>query len=345
MTEQQQRDVTEVILSFVAPVHNEAEVLPLFYARLREAADKLNEPYEIIFVDDGSTDESLQIIGRLHQEDDHVKYVVLSRNFGHQEAITAGYDYACGAAVISLDADCQHPPEVIAELVAKWRQGYEVVYTVKRHDRQVSWLRRLAVKCVYRLIRLCSGLDVIDQADFRLLDRKVVEAVRRPREKLCFLRGLVRWVGFRQAAVEYEPAPRQGGTPSYTLGKLARMGSAGLFNFSLAPLRLIALVGAVMLAAAVAYAVAALVLWPFVGVSLLANLILLAVGLVGMQLGLMGLLAEYVGRIYEEAKDRPIYVAREVVGFAKADEQAPPTESRPARAAPPTEPSTIRLFT
>ncbi len=212
MAEEEQRDVTAIRLSFVTPVHNEAEVLEAFYSRLREVAEDLSEPYEIIFVDDGSTDASLEIIQRMHEEDDHVKYVVLSRNFGHQEALTAGYDYAGGEAVIALDADCQHPPEVIPELVAMWRQGYEVVYTVKSEDRQVSRLRRLAVKCVYRLISRASGLDVIDQADFRLLDRKVVEVIRRLREKSRFLRGLVRWVGFRQAAVAYEPAPRQANT-------------------------------------------------------------------------------------------------------------------------------------
>ena len=345
MTEEKQRDVTAVTLSFVAPVHDEAEGLASFYAQLRDEAEKLGEPYEIVFVDDGSADESPEIMQRLHEEDDHVKYVLLSRNFGHQEALTAGYDYACGAAVVTLDADGQHPPDVIGELVAKWRQGYEVVYTVKTHDPQVSALRRVAVKTVYGLISLASGLDVADQADFRLLDRKVVEVIRRTREKCRFLRGLVRWAGFRQAAVSYEPAPRQAGTPSYTLGKLARMGSAGLFNFSVLPLRLIGLTGALLLAAALAYAVIALVLWPFLGASLWANLVFFAVGLVGLQMGMMGLMAEYLGRVYEEAKNRPIYVAREAVGFAEAAGDRDAAAKKPTRSIPPAEPSQIRLFT
>lgn len=344
MEQNQQRDVTAVTFSLVAPVHDEAEVLPEFYRQLHDAAEQLGEPYEIIFINDGSTDESLEIVRRLHEDDDRVKYVDLSRNFGHQEALTAGYDYAVGAAVITLDADCQHPPDLIGELVAKWRQGYEVVYTVKARDVQVSLPRRLAVKLMYRLISLASGMDVADQADFRLLDRKVVQVIRRTRERSRFLRGLVRWAGFRQTSVEYEPVPRVAGAPSYTLGKLARMGSAGLFNFSVLPLRLIGLAGAVALAAAVVYAIVALVLWPIRGASLVANLVMFGVGLVGLQTALMGLMAEYVGRLYEEAKARPIYVVRDAVGF-EAEEAPAVGEVGKRPAAPPAEPSRIRLFT
>ncbi len=339
-----QRDITAVTFSFVVPVYNEAESLPAFYSKLRAEADKLGQPYEIIFIDDGSTDESPEIIRSLHEDDDRVRCVSFSRNFGPQEAITAGYDYAAGSAVISLDADGQHPPEVIAELVAKWRQGYEVVCTVKAHTKDVSLPRRLAVKCVYRLIRLLTGMDIADQADFRLLDRKAVEAVRQVRERSRFLRGLVRWVGFRQAEVQYEVADRLGGTPAYTLGKLARMGSAGLFNFSVMPLRLIGLAGGTMTATAIVYAVAALILWPFVGGSLIANLVMLAVGLTGLQLAAIGVCGEYVGRIYDEAKGRPIYVVREAVGFEPAEEETQ-TQPQPARSDTPTEPSRIRLFT
>ncbi len=344
MNESHERDVTETVLSFVVPVHNEQEGLESFHRLLMEAAERLGDPCEIVYVDDGSADGSPEILRRLHAEDDRVKLVTLSRNFGHQEALTAGYDYACGRAVVTLDADCQHPPEVIPELVGRWREGYEVVYTVKARDPNVSRLRRAGVKTVYGLIRLASGLDVADQADFRLLDRKVVAALRTMREKGRFLRGLVRWVGFRQVAVEYEPAPRRSGAPSYTLRKLARMGSAGLFNFSVLPLRLIGLTGGAMLAVALVYGVLALVLWPIAGASVVANLVFFAIGLVGLQLGLTGLMAEYIGRMYEEAKGRPIYVVREAVGFAEPA-AAPPAPPRAARTAPPAQPSHIRLFT
>ncbi len=344
MVESKHHDITAVTFSFVVPVYNEAESLPAFYSKLRAEADKLGQPYEIIFVDDGSTDDSPEIIRSLHDDDDRVRYVSFSRNFGPQEAITAGYDYATGSAVISLDADGQHPPEVIADLAAKWRQGYEVVCTVKSHTKDVSLPRRMAARCVYRLIRLMTGMDVADQADFRLLDRKAVDAVRRVRERSRFLRGLVRWVGFRQTTVQYEVAPRLGGAPGYTPAKLARMGSAGLFNFSTAPLRLIGLAGGAMTAAAFLYAVAALVLWSFVGGALIVNLVMLAVGLAGMQLAAIGICGEYVGRIYDEAKGRPIYVVREAVGFEPAKEETQP-QPPPARSDTPTEPSRIRLFT
>lgn len=337
------RDAGAVTFSFIAPVHNETEVLPSFYSQLRAEADKLGEPYEVIFVDDGSTDDSLEVVQRLREDNDRVKYVSFSRNFGHQEALTAGYDYATGAAVITLDADGQHPPDVIGELVAKWRQGYEVVYTVKAHTANVSLPRRLAVKAVYRLISWMSGMSVADQADFRLLDRKVVQAVRRAREKCRFLRGLVRWMGFRQTAVEYEVGPRLGGEPSYTLRKLARMGSAGLFNFSVAPLRLISLAGASMAAVALLYALVALIVWPIAGGALVANLVMLAIGLTGLQLTAVGIMGEYVGRIYEEAKDRPIYVVREAVGFEREREALAERVPTPQERKP--EPSTIRLFT
>ena len=337
-------DITAVTFSFVVPVYNEAESLPAFYARLQAEADKLGQPYEIIFVDDGSTDESTNIIRRLHEDDDRVKLVSFSRNFGPQEAITAGYDYAGGSAVISLDGDGQHPPEVISELAAKWRQGYEVVCTVKAGTGDVPLLRRLAVKCVYRVIRMLTGMDVADQADFRLLDRKVVNTLLQVRERSRFLRGLVHWAGFRRAEVTYEVEPRLGGTPGYTISKLARMGSAGLFNFSTAPMRLIGVAGGLMASTAIIYAVAALALWPILGASLVANLVMLAVGLTGLQLAAIGVCGEYIGRIYEEAKARPIYVVREAVGFEPLQEetQAP---TKPAHSHTPIEPGRIRLFT
>ena len=345
MTDEQDRDVTEVTFSFVAPVYNEAEVLPTFYAQLRDAADALGEPYEIIFVNDGSTDESLEIIRRLHEEDDRVKYVDLSRNFGHQEALTAGYDYAVGSAVVTLDADCQHPPDIIGELVARWRQGYEVVYTVKRSVAALPLWKRLISRAFYRFFAAISRLDVADQADFRLLDRKVVRVLRGLREQSRFLRGLVRWVGFRQIGVEYEVQPRAAGTPAYTVGKLARMAAAGLFNFSVLPLRAIGLTGAALVGAALVYAVAALALWPVLGASLTANLIMLAVGMLGVQLASLGLIGEYIGRMYDEAKGRPIYVVRDAVGFEPVEQPGPSPARAPSPQAAPAQEDQIRLFT
>jgi dolichol-phosphate mannosyltransferase len=315
-----------VTFSFVAPVFNEAESLPSFYHQLCETADALGQPYEIIFVNDGSTDNSLEVIQSLRSTDERVRYVDLSRNFGQQEALTAGYDYASGQAVITLDADGQHPPRLIEELVARWRQGYEVVYTIRTNSRDVSALKRRTSRVFYRLFEALSGLDVADQADFRLLDRKVVEAIRRMREKGRFLRGLVGWMGFRQVAVPYEAARRVGGKSGYSMGKMLRLAGAGIFNFSHFPVRAIALVGGSMILMALAYAMLALVLWALGLGSLAANLVMVLVGLTGLNLAALGVVGEYVARTYEEAKNRPIYIAREAAGFpveTKAKRQAP----------------------
>jgi dolichol-phosphate mannosyltransferase len=326
-------------------VYNEAESLPAFYSQLCAAADRLGESYEIIFVNDGSTDDSLGLIRRLKETDDRVRYVDLSRNFGQQEALTAGYDYATGQAVISLDADCQHPPGLIGELVARWRQGYEVVYTVRINTRRLPLLKRLGARLFYWCFRALSGLDVADQADFRLLDRKVVEALRCVRENARFLRGLVSWMGFRQAAVPYQAEPRHAGKSGYSLGKMLRLAAAAIFNFSLAPLRLVGWVGLLMLAVALAYLVVALVLWPFLGTSLAANVCMLAVGLVGVQLGAVGILGEYLGRAFEQAKGRPIYIVREAVGFEPVQVEDLAAKHRIRKPPPPPEPTRIRLFT
>ena len=331
-------DIAETTFSFVVPVFNEAQSLPEFYSNLRQAADKLDQSYEIIFIDDGSTDESLEIIRGFGEDDERVRYVSFSRTFGDAEAITAGYDYATGLAVISIDADGRHHPEIIAELVAKWRQGYEVVCTVKTHTEEASLPRRLTRRCVHGLARRLTGMDVTNRSDFRLLDRKVVEVLRQVRERSRFLRGLVRWAGFRQAEVQYDSAP--GDTPS----KPAPMGSAGLFDFSVMPLRLIGLTGAAMAATAILYGVFALILWPFLGGAILANLVMLAVGLTGMQLAAIGICGEYVGRIYDETRQRPIYVVRQAVGFESDEEEIQP-QPQPTQSVASLEPSKIRLFT
>lgn len=341
----EKRDNPAVTFSFVAPVFNEAESLPTFYSQLRSAADALGESYEIVFVNDGSTDDSLNLIRRLKETDDRVRYVDLSRNFGQQEALTAGYDYATGQAVISLDADCQHPPGLIGEMIARWRQGYEVVYTVRRNTRKLRLWKRLVSWLFYRFFSFMSGMDVADQADFRLLDRKVVNALATVREKGRFLRGLVGWIGFRQVAVPYEAEPRHAGKSGYSLRKMSRLAAAAVFNFSFKPLRIIGIAGGGMLLAALTYLVVALIVWPLAGTSLVTNLAMLAVGLTGVQLCAVGILGEYLARTFEEAKNRPIYVVREVVGFEPVESEAMTDSPKIRRPPPPPEPTRIRLFT
>lgn len=326
---------SEIMYSFVCPVYNEAQGLEHFYERLKAVIDQLGESYEILFINDGSTDQSLPVIRELARRDGAVKYIDFSRNFGHQAAVTAGYDFACGRAVICLDSDCQHPPELITQLVENWQSGAEVVYTVRRDTRDISGLRRWAGRCVYRLISKASGMDLIDQADFRLVDRRVVLALRQMREQARFVRGLVRWAGFRQMGVPYTAEKRHAGASGYSLRQLARMGMAGLLNFSLLPIRAVGWLAAAMLLAAVALLAiggpmcllsALRFPWLLFAALLLSGLNLLALAAVG----------EYVGRIYEEAKSRPLYIVRHAQGFeadeaARTPSAAVPSQENPSR--------------
>ena len=211
----QDENKTDITFSFISPVYNEQDGLEGFYQRLTAVAGQLGEPYEIIFVNDGSTDDTEQVLHRLSTNDARVKVVEFSRNFGHQVAVTAGYDHACGRAVICLDADCQHPPEVIPDLVARWREGFEVVYTVRRDTEGISSARRAIGRMVYKVIRLTSGADLTDQADFRLMDRVAVDALRSTREHARFVRALVRWIGFRQTSIPYTAEARTAGKSKY----------------------------------------------------------------------------------------------------------------------------------
>jgi dolichol-phosphate mannosyltransferase len=323
-------ETQELTFSFISPVYNEQEGLETFYHRLVAVADKLGEPYEIIFVNDGSSDDSAGVIHRLSLNDPHVKTVEFSRNFGHQAALTAGYDFAEGKAVICLDADCQHPPELIPDMVARWREGFEVVYTIRKDTEGMSRIRRAIGHFGYKLIRASSGADLTDQADFRLLDRKVVYALRQVREQARFLRGLVRWIGFRQIGIPYKAERRAAGKSTYTLKQTIRMSHAGLFSFSHRPLRMAPTVGTMLILATVVYAVLALAFWAFGNPpSIFADLTMVIVGLFGLNFWALGLLGEYVGRIFDEAKDRPLYVIRTASGFPQESDQNAPTKALP----------------
>ena len=306
-----------VTFSFICPVHNEEAGLDRFHDRLSAVARSLNEPYEIVFVNDGSSDRSDEVIRRLSVTDPRVRYVEFSRNFGHQAAVTAGYDHARGRAVISLDSDCQHPPELIPQMVALWREGFEVVYTVRRDTQGISPFRRWVGRLAYRIIRLVSGIELTDQADFRLMDRRAVEALKAHREHARFLRGLVKYIGFRQTSLPYTAEARTAGRSTYTLRQLVNMTTAGMFNYSVRPLRLIAGLGGVLLALAGLYLLLALVLiWPVWGFpGGLWNLGMAMLGLTGIQMISLGLVGEYVGRIFDEAKARPLYIVRQLGGF------------------------------
>jgi dolichol-phosphate mannosyltransferase len=309
---------TPVTFSFVCPVYNEQDGLEAFYKRLKTVADALHEPYEILFVNDGSRDQSASIIEQLVAGDHHVRYVEFSRNFGHQWAVTAGYDYAAGKVVISLDSDGQHPPELIPDMIAKWREGYEIVCTVRQDTQGISPVRRAIGRMAYRVIRMATGADLTDQADFRLMDRLAVEALKSAREQARFVRGLVHWIGFKQYKMPYTAERRMAGRSSYSLRQLVGMSTAGVFNFSNRPLKLASWLGCVLLVAAAVYLPVSLVLWALGAAPPASLSVVVAVGaLFGLQFMLMGLLGEYVGRIFDESKDRPLYIVRRTLGFQR----------------------------
>jgi len=343
LSDSQPRDITAVIFSFVVAVRDEADRLESFCNMLRRTADGLGEPYEIIFVNDGSSDDTVGALRRLHAEDDRIRYVDLSRAFGRERAIAAGYDFARGAAVITLEADGRHPGEAVEEMVRRWRQGYEVVSGVAKDDPQAPRRRCPGVRLADRLLAAAVGAGMSGEDDFRLVDRKVVGALRATRESARFLPGLVRWVGFRRSTVEYDRPAVIEEESTCIWRAPGRLRTAGVLSFSVLPVRLVGLLGGAMAAAALLYAPVALILWPILGASLVANLVFLAIGLTGMILAALGLVGEYVGRAYEEAKGRPIYILREAVGF-EPDSQ-PPAAVTPARTNSQPESSHIRLFT
>lgn len=297
------------LLSVVVPVCNEEECLPLLHERLSAVLDSLGD-HEVIFVDDGSTDASVAVIIALRDRDPSVKLIRLSRNFGHQAALSAGIDHACGEAVVLMDADLQDPPELLGQLVARWRQGFHVVYAVRslRHEGRA---KRAAYFVFYRIFRWLSAVEVpLDAGDFCLMDRKVAEALSGLRERHRFLRGLRSWTGYRQVGVPYDRPPRQAGTPAYSFTRLVRLALDGLLSFSSLPLRFASYLGFLTAAGGVVYVLVALFTKVFVGhvpagwTSIIAIILVLG----GAQILLTGVVGEYLARVYDETKDRPLYI-------------------------------------
>ena len=304
--------------SVVVPLHDEEESLPELYRRLATVLESLGGDWELVLVDDGSRDRSFEIMLELRERDPRVKVVRLSRNFGHQVAITAGIDLASGDAVIVMDGDLQHPPEVIPELVARWREGYDVVYGVMTERAGETWFKRWTARCFYRLLGRMSDLEVPPSAgDFRLVDRRAVNAFTSLRERNRYVRGMFSWIGFRQAGVPYSAPARAAGQTKYTVPRMTRLALHGILSFSNAPLRLVLALGFVVSGFAIAEAIYALVgkFGGFYTVSGWASIVFVVSLLGGIQLIVLGVIGEYVSLIYDEAKRRPIYVIREQHGF------------------------------
>jgi len=303
-------------LSVVIPAYNEQEALPGFWARLKKVLDDSCPEAEVIFVNDGSSDGTIDVLGALQSEDARIVVVDLSRNFGHQAALTAGIDAARGEAVLTMDADLEHPPEAIPDFVAAWRKGAEIVFGVRRSNSRVGLFKRVTSRLFYWLFDRMSNLELqSDSPDFRLMDRKAASALRSMRERARFLRGMARWVGFRQAKVEFEPGARSAGETGYSFLKMVRFAANGLLSFSKVPIRLTTFLGVIVSISAFLYAGYALyqgIVADAVVPGWTSTIVVLSL-LAGFNLLALGMIGEYVGMVYDEVKRRPIYVPRAIL--------------------------------
>jgi polyisoprenyl-phosphate glycosyltransferase len=304
-------------LSIVAPVYDEEILLPEFYRRMVAAIEPLNVPFEIILVNDGSHDNSGQIMDQLHSQDPRVKVVHFSRNFGHQIAITAGTDHATGKCVAVIDSDLQDPPEVIADMYQKWVEGYQVVYGVRSEREGETAFKRATASLFYRLIRRITNINLpLDTGDFRLMDARVVAAMKSMREHHRFMRGLSVWVGFKQTGVSYRRDARKAGVTKYPLRKMLRFALDAITSFSYLPLQLATYSGFVIAGFSVIAIIIAIIL-RITGSAIAgqATTLVSVLFLGGIQLIFLGVMGEYLGRIYDEVKRRPLYIVAERHGL------------------------------
>jgi len=307
--------------SIVIPVYNEESVIHETYRRLTQVMESIGETYELLFVNDGSWDRTVEIIDGFAETDECVRLLDFSRNFGHQIAITAGMDYARGDAIVIIDADLQDPPELIPRLIEKWREGYEVVYARRTRRKGETFFKRWTASLFYRTLRAMTEIDIpVDTGDFRLIDRNVCDALQDIREKNRFVRGLVSWVGFRSTAIEYVREERLAGETKYPLKKMLRFSMDGITSFSYKPLKLATYLGFVVSLLSLICLVISLGQRLFnTGTAagwtpLMACLMLLN----GVTLIILGILGEYIGRIYDETKNRPLYILRNKPGEEQA---------------------------
>jgi dolichol-phosphate mannosyltransferase len=324
------------LVSVVVPAMNEAGCLPKLHDELRRVCDGLGFRFEFVVVDDGSTDETPDVLARLRADDPRVRYLLLSRNFGHQAALSAGLAHAAGDAVVMMDGDLQHPPALIPDLLKHWRAGYDVVNTIRRDPAEVGPLKRWLSLAFYKAFNWLANVEIQPgAADFRLLSRPVLDVLNRLPERPRFLRGLVPWLGFQQTYVEFTAPPRWAGRPKYTFARSLRLALEGITSFSYYPLRRLAVFGWFVMIAGMLYGFWAAVAHVFLNATVTGwtSLMVCVLFFGGVQLVALGVIGEYVGVILGQVKSRPLYIVRKAVGTPPApagDGQAAVADHAPA---------------
>lgn len=310
----------DIDFSCIVPVFNEEEVLVKTYQRLTKVMQSLEGTYEIIFVNDGSKDLTRSILQKLSSEDNCVKALHFSRNFGHQIAITAGANYASGKAVVVIDADLQDPPELIIQMVEKWKEGYQVVYAQRIKRNGETFFKKQSASLFYRILSKLTDINIpVDTGDFRLMDAQVCRELASLHEKNPFVRGQVSWLGFKQTAIHYERDERAAGETKYPLQKMIKLSIDGITSFSYRPLKLASYLGVITAFIGFVYSLIVLFQKFFTNTTLTGwtSIIILQLVFGGIILFILGLIGEYIGRIYDEVKDRPLYIIEEENGFSK----------------------------
>ncbi|PIF45311.1 dolichol-phosphate mannosyltransferase [Chryseobacterium sp. 52] len=304
-------------ISIIVPCFNEEENIDPFYTLLKSVVNKYH--YEIIFINDGSTDQTLERIKEIAESDPNITYISLSRNFGHQNALKAGYDYADADCVVCMDSDMQHPPTVIDMLIEKWMDGYEVVYTIRNDGENVPFMKKMTAKLFYRFLNYISKIELTpNAADFRLIDRKVLLAIKSFNEENPFLRGLIAWMGYKQIGVEYQVEKRQFGNSKYPLKKMLSFSLKGITSFSISPLRVSSIIGFLFSGISFLYGFYAIYLHLFTQQTIQGwtSIIVSFLFVTGLQFLMIGIIGEYIGKGFMEAKKRPNYLVSET-NFSK----------------------------
>lgn len=315
---------SKIMYSIVIPLFNEELVVNETYKRVRTIMDSTGEPYEIIFVNDGSRDGTLGKVREIAKMDRNICLISFSRNFGHQSAITAGMDYSKGQAVIVIDADLQDPPEVMLKMIDKWKEGYEVVYGLRIKRKGETFFKKVTAKVYYRILNKLTDVDIpVDVGDFRLIDRKVCDALKKLPERNRYVRGLISWLGFRQTGVEFVREERLAGETKYPFRKMIKLALDGITSFSYKPLKLASYIGAAISAIGFLYLLVVIFQKLFTDTTVQgwASLIAITLFFNGIILLILGIIGEYIRRIYDEAKGRPAYIISEMINF---DEDSSP---------------------